>query len=81
MALQCQISEDINRAMEGQEVEVLVEGVNLEQSDIVFGRSYREAPDVDGQIFIENAAEIKIGTIVKVKIMQGFTYDLVAEKL
>lgn len=81
MAFQCQISEDINRAMEGQEVEVLVEGVNLEQSDIVFGRSYREAPDVDGQIFIENAAEIKIGTIVKVKIMQGFTYDLVAEKL
>lgn len=81
MALQCQISEDINRAMEGQEVEVLVEGVNLEQSDIVFGRSYREAPDVDGQIFIENAAEIEIGTILKVKIMQGFTYDLVAEKL
>jgi len=81
MALQCQISEEINQAMEGCIIDVLVEGVNVEQPEIVFGRSYREAPDVDGQIYIENAAGIKTGTILKVKIMQGFTYDLVAEKL
>jgi len=82
MALQSKISEERNASLEGQVLDVLVEGINAgENGDIVFGRSYREAPDVDGRIFIENAQDTKAGDLVKVKIVQGFTYDLLAEKL
>ena len=38
-----------------------------------------EAPDIDGNIFIENAAELEVGQMVRVRILQGFTYEMVAE--
>ena len=79
MAIQSQISEELNRAKEGQIVDVLVEGANPSQPEVVFGRSYREAPDVDGRIYIENSPQSQAGDIVKVQIVQGFAYDLVAE--
>lgn len=81
MALQSQISEELNRQKEGQIATVLIEGNNPNQPEIVFGRSYREAPDVDGRIYIENAPSAKAGELISVRIVQGFAYDLVAEKL
>lgn len=81
MALQCKISEERNREEEGNVLDVLVEGSNPEQPETVFGRSYREAPDVDGRVYIEGSLDAQPGDIVKVKIVQGFTYDLVGEKL
>lgn len=81
MTLQSKISEELNQQKEGQIVEVLIEGTNPNQTEVVFGRSHREAPDVDGRIYIENAPEAKPGDIIKVRIAQGFAYDLVAEKL
>lgn len=80
MALQCQISEELNRQMEGKELKVLIEGHNSEQPDVAFGRSYREAPDVDGRIFVENAGGLVPGDVVQAEVVQGFTYDLLAEK-
>lgn len=80
MALQCQISEELNRQMEGKELTVLIEGHNSEQPDVAFGRSYREAPDVDGRIFVENAGGLVPGAVVQAEVVQGFTYDLLAEK-
>lgn len=79
MSLQCQISEQNNKALEGQVVEVLVEGRDEEQPTIAYGRSYRAAPEVDGQIFIEGDTHSRPGDMVKVRILQGFTYDLVGE--
>ncbi|VBB06011.1 radical sam [Lucifera butyrica] len=81
MSWQCRISEELNRNLEDQTVEVLVEGTNPEQPSVKFGRSYREAPDVDGRIFIENTAESQPGEFIRVKIVQGFTYDLLAERI
>ncbi|MPM24557.1 Ribosomal protein S12 methylthiotransferase RimO [bioreactor metagenome] len=81
MALQCQISEKMNQSIEGSIFDVLVEGSNSEQPGLVFGRSYREAPDVDGYIYVEGAHNCKPGDIIKVRVVQGFTYDLVAEKI
>lgn len=81
MALQCHISEEINTNMEGTYTSVLVEGISQGQSKIAFGRSYREAPDIDGRIYIENASLSEPGDIVAVKIIQGFAYDLLAEKI
>ena len=81
MALQAKISEEINQHFEGQTVEVLIEGRHPEQKDTVYGRSYREAPDVDGTIYVENAANVKTGEFITAKVLQGFTYDLLAEKV
>ena len=81
MSVQCKISEEINQSFEGKEIEVLVEGRDEEKPNIAVGRSYREAPEVDGQVYIENDTDSKPGDIIKVKVLQGFTYDIVGEKI
>ena len=81
MSLQCQISESLNQRLEGTILDVLIEEVSTEQDTIVSGRSYREAPGVDGQIYIEQGTDCKPGDVIKAKVMQGFTYDVVAEKI
>lgn len=79
MSLQCKISEELNHELEGRELEVLVEGRDEEQANIAVGRSYREAPDVDGQVYIEGDTDSQIGDLVRVRVLQGFTYDVVGE--
>ena len=81
MSLQSKISEEINIGLEHQELDVLIEGHDAEQSGIAVGRSYREAPEVDGQIYIEGDAEGAPGEIVRVRLLQGFTYDIVGERV
>lgn len=81
MALQAQISEEIHKDTEGQTLEVLVEGVEEDGSGLHYGRSYREAPDIDGLVFIENPGDIEPGCFVKVNILQGFTYESVGERI
>ena len=81
MALQAQISEEIHKDTEGQTLEVLVEGIEEDGSGLHYGRSYREAPDIDGLVFIENPGDIKPGCFVKVNILQGFTYETVGERI
>jgi ribosomal protein S12 methylthiotransferase len=71
MELQQPISLQINQSYVGQIMDVLVEG---SKKGISIGRSFREAPEVDGLIFIEGKAEI--GTIVPVKITGAMEYDL-----
>ena len=71
MALQAQISEEIHKDTEGQTLEVLVEGIEEDGSGLHYGRSYREAPDIDGLVFIENPGNI----------LQGFTYEAVGERI
>lgn len=81
MALQAQISEEIHKDTEGQILEVLVEGIEEDGSGLHYGRSYREAPDIDGLVFIENPGDINPGCFVKVNILQGFTYESVGERI
>ena len=81
MSLQCKISEELNHELEGRELEVLVEGRDEEQANIAVGRSYREAPDVDGQVYIEGDTDSQIGDLVCVRVLQGFTYDVVGERV
>lgn len=78
MALQAGISEEIHRDREDEVLEVLVEG--FDEEHLAYGRSQHEAPEIDGTIFIENAGELEIGQMVKVRILQGFTYEMVAEQ-
>ena len=81
MSLQSKISEEINISLENKEIDVLIEGRDSEQQGIAVGRSYREAPEVDGQIYIEGDVGSCIGDIVRVRLLQGFTYDIVGEKI
>ncbi|WP_182188279.1 30S ribosomal protein S12 methylthiotransferase RimO [Pectinatus frisingensis] len=81
MSVQSKISEEINKNLENRVMDVLVEGRDEEQRSVVYGRSYREAPEVDGQIYVENDETSEPGDIIKVKIMQGFAYDLVGQKI
>lgn len=81
MSLQCKISEELNCSLEGKILEVLIEGRDTEQEAVTYGRSYREAPEVDGQIYVENDSDSQPGDMIRVKIVQGFTYDVVGEKL
>ena len=79
MAIQAKISEQLHKATQGKVYDVVVEGYDPDEQDLAYGRSYREAPDIDGSIFIENAKGLAIGEMVKVKISQGFTYEAVGE--
>ena len=81
MAIQAGISEDLHRAMEERELEVVVEGYEEEEDNLAVARSYREAPDIDGSIFVENAPGLKPGDFIKVRIEQGFAYEVVAIRL
>ena len=79
MALQAGISEEIHQEREEAELDVLVEG--FDEDNLAYGRSTHEAPDIDGTIFIENAEGLKVGDMVRVRILQGFTYEMVAERI
>ena len=79
MALQAGISEEIHQEREDAELDVIVEG--FDEDNLAYGRSTHEAPDIDGTIFIENAEGLKVGDMVRVRILQGFTYEMVAERI
>jgi len=71
MELQQTISLQINQSYVGQRLDVLVEG---RDKGLSIGRSYRDAPEIDGLVFAEGKAEI--GSIVPVKISGALAYDL-----
>lgn len=81
MAIQAGVSEDVHRSMEDQELEVVVEGYESEEENLVAARSYREAPDIDGSIFVENAPGLNPGDFIRVRIEQGFAYEVVATRV
>ena len=81
MSLQSLISQELNKELEGRELEVLIEGRDEETSKVVAGRSYRDAPEVDGLVYIENDESSKAGDLVRVKVLAGFVYDIAAEKI
>ncbi len=83
MELQQNISLAKNQAMVGKTVDILVEGHGvgededgLETGDTLsLGRSYRDAPEIDGYVIVEG--ELPIGEIVPVRITGATTYDLI----
>ena len=81
MALQAGISEEIHHSLEDRKLEVVVEGYEEEDNHLAVARSYREAPDIDGNIFVENAPGLKPGDFINVRIEQGFAYEVVAARL
>jgi ribosomal protein S12 methylthiotransferase len=82
MSLQQQISLERNQAFVGKQLDVLIEGQGVLEDEqggqsseqISLGRSYRDAPEIDGMVIIEGAAPI--GEIVRVGINGAMVYDL-----
>ena len=82
-----QVSTIRNRAMVGCEIDVLVESISSDRIDgsaragaqIVVGRSYRDAPEVDGVVLLEG--DFRPGDFVRAKVTQALPYDLVAVPL
>jgi ribosomal protein S12 methylthiotransferase len=71
MELQQNISLQINQGYVGKKLDVLIEGYD---SGLSVGRSYRDAPEIDGLVIVEGKA--KTGKIVPVQITGAMAYDL-----
>ncbi len=84
MELQSAISLKKNQALSGKTLEILVEGHGMgedetgaETGDVIsLGRSYRDAPEIDGYVLVEG--DLPIGEIVPVRVTGATTYDLLA---
>lgn len=92
MTLQQKISKKKNNRLIGKTFDVLVEG---KKEDVFYGRSYREAPEIDGLVFVQsngngdsvqgaacrNTSSLKLstGSFVPVKIHAAFEYDLMGK--
>jgi ribosomal protein S12 methylthiotransferase len=74
MAAQQPISLAKNQALVGKTLDVIVEGQN---EGLSVGRSYRDAPEVDGLVLVQ--AGLPLGKIVPVRIITALEYDLVGE--
>jgi ribosomal protein S12 methylthiotransferase len=75
MALQQPISLARNQSLVGSTLDVLIEGQN---QGLSVGRSYRDAPEVDGLVLIED--KLPVGEIVPVRIIAALEYDLVGAR-
>ena len=71
MELQQNISLQVNQSYVGKTLDVLIEGFD---NGLSIGRSYRDAPEIDGMVLIEGKA--KVGEIVPVKVSGAMAYDL-----
>ena len=79
MELEQEIIFDRTAGMKGREIWAFVEG-KLPDEPVYAGRTYRDAPDIDGYVFISGAdTELMTGDFVKVRITGSMDYDLTAE--
>lgn len=78
MELQQEISMDKSERLVGKEIEVIIEG-KASDEDVYVGRSYMDAPSVDGYVFINSEEELMSGDFAKVRIVKAMEYDLIGD--
>ncbi len=78
MELQQEISMDKSEKLVGKEFEVIIEG-KASDEDVYVGRSYMDAPSVDGYVFINSEEELMSGDFAKVRIVKAMEYDLIGD--
>jgi ribosomal protein S12 methylthiotransferase len=76
MELQAEISAAKLRHRIGQTMTILIDQSDGEQA---IGRCYADAPEIDGQVFLEDAAGMEVGDMVKARIIEAGEHDLWAE--
>ena len=75
MSDQNRIHNDFNSGFVGKTLKVICEGYDA-VSECFFGRSYADAPDIDGKVYFSSSRKIKDGEFVDVKITEVLDYDL-----
>ncbi len=75
MAVQAEISEARLRAKIGRRLEVLIDDI---QDNIAVGRSWADAPEIDGLVHIQDGGELQVGQIVQVDGVEATEHDLIA---
>ncbi len=78
MALQQEIAFDAAAGMEGRLVTAMIEG-KVADEDVYVARTYKDAPDVDGYLFVQTGRELMTGDFVQVRITGSHEYDLIGE--
>ena len=78
MELQSELSRERSALFVGRELDVLVEEVDRESGE-AWGRSYRDAPEVDGMVCVSGAGDAEPGTFVRARITDCEEYDLFGE--
>jgi len=76
METQQALSLAINQRLIGQKLDVLIDGVG---EGVSIGRTYRDAPEIDGMVLIEE--ELEIGEIYPVRFSDALPYDLIGERI
>jgi ribosomal protein S12 methylthiotransferase len=79
MELQEEVIFDKNESMKGTELFAFIEGSVADEPDTYVGRTYRDAPGVDGYIFVNTDEELMTGDIAKVEVTGAYEYDLIGE--
>ncbi len=77
MEVQREVAKEMNGKRIGKIIDVLVERYDG-RNDVYIGRSQYDAPEIDGEVFVANAAA-SIGEVIPVKITHSFEYDLSGE--
>jgi len=79
MFVQREVSRELNDALIGAEVEVMVERISEESDLVVVGRVAQQAPDIDGVTYLGLEDELEAGQVVRGVITQVTDYDLAVE--
>ncbi|MBO5449956.1 MAG: 30S ribosomal protein S12 methylthiotransferase RimO [Lachnospiraceae bacterium] len=80
MELQQEIAFDKATDMIGWEGYVMIEG-KVADENVFVGRTYKDAPNVDGLVFVSSDEEFMSGDFVKIKVTGSYEYDLIGEVL
>ena len=80
MKMQQMIAFEKAEEMIGKTVDVLVEG-KLPEDGVFIGRTYKDAPNVDGMIFINSDRELVTGDVIKARVTDSHEYDLIGEEV
>lgn len=78
MALQQEIAFEAASAMKGRVVTAMIEG-RVADEDAYVARTYKDAPNVDGFLFVNTDRDFMTGDFVKVRITGSYEYDLIGE--
>ena len=76
MALQQEIVFEKCESMKGRELLVMIEG-SLPEEGVYVGRTYRDAPEVDGYIFVQTDETLVTGDLIRVVVTEAAEYDLI----
>ena len=80
MELQQEIAFDLENEMIGREMDVMIEG-QVAGENAYIARSYGDAPDVDGYVFLNTDETLVTGDFARVRITGASDYDLIGELL